>query len=94
MIKGVNKRIIEINEFDSQIFDKAILFIKPTAKFYNEFSLNNEAKKYLKGLEENKSNNHNLRARRKRLLVKNRIVFCFVGILLSAIFFTILNIII
>ena len=93
MIKGVNKKIIEINEYESPTFEKASLFLKPTAKNYSENGLKKEAKKYLKSLEENKTNSEISRKRRKNLLIKNRIVFGIIGAFLTTIIFMILNLI-
>ena len=94
MIKGVNKRIIEINEYDSKTFEKAILFLKPNVKNINEITLKNEAKKYLKNLETNKLNSDSTRKRRKLIIIKNRIVFSVIGAIFGAVFFILLNIII
>ena len=94
MIKVVNKRIIEINEYDSKTFEKAILFLKPNVKNINEITLKNEAKKYLKNLEINKLNSDSTRKRRKLIIIKNRIVFSVIGAIFGAVFFILLNIII
>ena len=94
MIKGVNKRIIEINEYDSKTFEKAILFLKPNVKNINEITLKNEAKKYLNNLETNKLNSDSTRKRRKLIIIKNRIVFSVIGAIFGAVFFILLNIII
>lgn len=82
MIKGVNKTIIEINEFDSQMFEKAILFIKPSAKNYTKAGLKSEAKKYLKELEENPINWGLTRQKRRKKVIRNRIIL---GIILGSI---------
>ena len=36
MIKGVNKRIIEIRNRDSRYFEKAVLYLKPDVTFLPE----------------------------------------------------------
>lgn len=74
MIKGVNKTIIEINEYDSKMFEKAILFLKPNAQNYTTIGLKSEAKKYLKGLEENTKTITDTRKKRRRKVIKNRII--------------------
>ena len=94
MIKGVNKRIIEINEYESKMFEKAILFLKPGAQNFNDINIKIEAKKYLQDLEKNKNNIDITRNKRKRLLIKNRIVFCILGALISTAFFVFINLII
>jgi len=94
MIKGVNKRIIEINEYESKMFEKAILFLKPSAQNVKDINIKIEAKKYLQDLEKNKNNIDITKNKRKRLLIKNRIVFCILGALISTAFFVFINLII
>lgn len=47
MIKGVNKRIIEINNTENVFIEKAILFINPKLNNINEKDILAQAKKYL-----------------------------------------------
>ncbi len=72
MIKGVNKTIIEINEFDSKMFEKAILFLKPNAKNFSEIGIKNEARKYLKTLEDSNETISIKRKQRRRRVIFNR----------------------
>lgn len=74
MIKGVNKNIIEINEFDSPIFEKAILFVRPTAKNFSIVGLNSEARKYLKKLDQSKTEAFPTRKTRRKKVIRNRII--------------------
>ena len=58
MIKGVNKKIIEINNPDSSYFDKVILYIKPNNEIHTTNELSFEVDRYLKSLiKDNKKKN-------------------------------------
>jgi hypothetical protein len=46
MIKGTNKRIIEVTNTGSDIFEKALFFVKPTEQF-DEQKLNYEASRII-----------------------------------------------
>ncbi len=46
MLRGVNKRIIEVNDTDSDYFEKALFFVKENAEFDNK-TLENEARKII-----------------------------------------------
>lgn len=64
MIKGVNKKIIEINNPESPYFDKVILYIKPNREIHSSNELTYEVDKYLKSIikdkQQNKSNKNPL----------------------------------
>lgn len=47
MLRGVNKRIIEVNDTDSDYFEKALFFVKDDSDFDNKL-LENEAKKIIR----------------------------------------------
>lgn len=47
MIKGVNKVIIEVNDTDNKIFEKAILYVRPEYCNDSEKQLQLKAKQYL-----------------------------------------------
>lgn len=47
MIKGVNKRIIEVMNPDDRYFEKAILFLSPSAKG-DDYLLQSRANEYLR----------------------------------------------
>ena len=53
MIKGVNRRVIEINNPDGEYFEKAILFVKPEKSSDKPETLRIAARKYLSELDEN-----------------------------------------
>lgn len=50
MIKGVNKKIIEINNPESPYFDKVVLYIKPNREIHSSNELAYEVDKYLKSI--------------------------------------------
>ncbi|MBZ4670608.1 MAG: hypothetical protein JG769_912 [Oscillospiraceae bacterium] len=50
MIKGVNKRIVEINNTQNEYFEKAILYIKPEKSSMPQRELSEEAINYLNSL--------------------------------------------
>lgn len=47
MIKGVNKRVVEITGTDSEYFEKAVLYIKSDKSSLPAEKLNEEAREYL-----------------------------------------------
>ncbi|HHX57699.1 MAG TPA: hypothetical protein GX710_06750 [Clostridiales bacterium] len=50
MIKGVNKKIVEINNPKSLYFEKAILYIRPSMSDIPAKLLSQEAQNYLKSI--------------------------------------------
>jgi hypothetical protein len=48
MIKGVNKRVIELRGIDSDFFDKALLYVKPDRSITPEDRLDLEARAFLR----------------------------------------------
>jgi hypothetical protein len=48
MIKGVNKRVIELNGLNSDFFDKALLYIKPEHAITPEEQLDQSARAFLR----------------------------------------------
>jgi hypothetical protein len=48
MIKGVNKRVIELNGIDSDFFDKALLYVKSERSITPEDRLDLEARAFLR----------------------------------------------
>ena len=55
MIKGVNKKIIEINNPNSEYFDKVVLYIKPNIEVRSNGELSYEVNKCLKSITNSKS---------------------------------------
>ena len=50
MIRGVNKRIIEINDTDSIYFEKAVFYLRPEVKELPSDVSYREAESYIDGL--------------------------------------------
>ena len=50
MVRGVNKRIVEVSETGNEYFEKAILFLRPSRP-QEEGDLEGEAKRYLRHLQ-------------------------------------------
>lgn len=50
MVKGVNRNIIEIAETNSEVFERAILFVRPDSPQRAASALETQAKRYLGGL--------------------------------------------
>lgn len=69
MIKGVNKKIIEINNPDSLYFEKAILYIRPNVTILPETISQNEAQRILSTLIPDKKEKKNLSKQRKKLAI-------------------------
>ncbi len=51
MLKGTNRRIIEVNRTNSDYFEKAILFVKTDKVGYPTNTLNNEANEFLRNID-------------------------------------------
>lgn len=47
MIKGVNKRVVEITSTDHEFFEKAVLYVKAEKSCVPKEVLNEEAREYL-----------------------------------------------
>ena len=47
MIKGVNKVIIEVNDTKSDIFEKAVFYVRPEFSNKSQAKLQNHAQKYI-----------------------------------------------
>lgn len=47
MVKGINKRIVEVNVTENEVFEKAILFVRNESVSEDDAHLNREAKDYL-----------------------------------------------
>ncbi len=48
MLKGVNKKVIEINDTGNEVFEKVVLYIKPQYTVLSNKELKREAKVILK----------------------------------------------
>lgn len=47
MVKGVNRKIIEINNTGNRYFEKALLFVNPGKSDFSQKRLEQEAKEYI-----------------------------------------------
>lgn len=59
MLKGINRRIIEINKTNNDYFEKAILFVKSEKIGLPQQTLANEANLFLKDLQQSEKKNVN-----------------------------------
>ncbi|MFA5658375.1 MAG: hypothetical protein WC900_03750 [Oscillospiraceae bacterium] len=63
MLKGINRRIIEINKTENEYFEKVILFVRPEKLDYSHQQLSAQAENYLNSLSKPKP--------LKKLIAKN-----------------------
>ena len=56
MLKGINRRIIEINRTNNDYFEKAILFVKSDKSNCNKQTLSDQASQFLNNLPSNNKN--------------------------------------
>ncbi len=76
MLKGINRRIIEINRTNNDYFEKAILFVKSDKTSYPQQMLTSQADLFLKELPVHKKNN----------LIKVRPIICLIILMMFGIF--------
>lgn len=50
MLKGVNKHVVEVVDFDNEYFERAILFVKAGKQEKGEDALKENARHYLGGI--------------------------------------------
>ena len=50
MVKGINRNIIEIAETNSEVFERAILIVRPGSRDKDASALEAQARRYLGGL--------------------------------------------
>ena len=50
MLKGVNKKVVEVMDIDNEYFEKAILFIKAEKQERDERTIKEKATSYLKDI--------------------------------------------
>lgn len=67
MLKGVNRRIIEINNTESEFFERAIVFVKPNFNGLDKSVLEREADGYVKLLYSGGAGFLRREARKRRL---------------------------
>lgn len=88
MLRGVNKRIIEVKDTGSDLFEKALFFVKDNEKF-NEAVLEKEAKKITKSYFSESKEHHqgylrytdlNRKRKRKKYVLALLLTLCCAGI--------------
>ncbi len=87
MLRGVNKRIIEVNDTGSDIFDKALFFVKNNAE-YDTVTLESEAKRIINSYFEAQTDFERvgyLRYSEQKKKKHNRRLLIVLGIILSAV---------
>ena len=67
MVKGVNRKIIEINNPDSPYFEKAVLYLKPNITFFSDTVSHKEAQSLINRLTTDEYADKK-RTRRKKIL--------------------------
>ena len=77
MIRGVNRRVVEINECKSDLFERAIFFVRPGANENSTSELQKEADAIIASLS-NQPSPQFLRKRRPKL--SRRALWLFLGI--------------
>lgn len=75
MIKGVNKRIIEINNPENEYFEKAILFINPSKIEERDKLVTKNADAYFKTLQERQGKKLKRKSLALSLLLKPAVLF-------------------
>lgn len=91
MIKGVNKVIIEVNDTKSDIFEKAVFYVRPEFSNKSNAKLQNSAKKFIdKTAFEGRRFEYDLESGRKR---HRRLFFILAGyfLLLCAVIYFIFS---
>ena len=53
MLRGVNKQIIEINETENKLFERAVLYVRPEYADMSAAKLYNSAKEFIKETADN-----------------------------------------
>ncbi len=84
MIRGINRQIIEVNDTESDYFERALFFINPDYCDAERAVLEHEARRALKRLEEP----NGVRRHRKRIWLWGRLsLAALCGAALTALFF-------
>ena len=87
MIRGVNRRVVEINECKSQLFERAIFFVRPDATDKSFAEMQKEANSIIEKLSMQPTP-----PSRKRYRISRRGIWLFFGLALTAaIVSTVLN---
>ena len=88
MIRGVNKRIIEITDTGSEYFERALMFVRPDSSDLPDSALEEEAMKLVSAMSRPPSEKRKRRhAKRRRLDYKAVVILVLGAALAAAIFF-------
>ncbi|SHM25737.1 hypothetical protein SAMN04487860_102237 [Ruminococcus flavefaciens] len=82
MIKGVNKKIIEINNPDSLYFEKAVLYVRPNITILPEAVSQKEAQRVLSALISAKQGRNRILKYRRHI-----IILSLIGIIIAFLLF-------
>ena len=74
MVKGVNRKIIEINDTGSKYFERILLFVTPAASQVSTRKLEREAVNILGGISPDLPVKMGLRSRHKNKMVRRRVL--------------------
>ena len=88
MVKGVNKKIIEINDTGNEVFERVVLYISPEYSILSNKELKKEAEVILKNysMEEFHYDNENIGSRRLLLYILGAVIFAAIVTVLAIIF--------
>ena len=84
MIKGVNRKIIEVNNPDSPYFEKAVLYLKPNIAILHEAVSKKEAQRLIRSLTFDDTEKLQKKRRRKYL-------FAALAIIAAVVLFMLMN---
>ncbi|WP_028516591.1 hypothetical protein [Ruminococcus flavefaciens] len=82
MIKGVNKKIIEINNPDSLYFEKAVLYLRPNVTIFPETISQKEAQRILSSLLPHENRKRSFFRNRRYILITAMILIIIAILLL------------
>lgn len=88
MVKGVNKKVIEINDTGNEVFEKVVLYIKPQYSVLSNKELKREAKVILKNysMEEFDYEAEGIGSKRLILTISSAVIVALVVTMLCLIF--------
>ena len=72
MIRGVNRQIIEINDTNNKIFERAVLYVRPEYQNINFGKLEKSANNYIENLTAN--DNFNIISSKKKKHISLKII--------------------
>jgi len=78
MLRGVNRRVVEINECKSELFERAIFFVRPSAANPSSAQLHKEAHAIIESLSNLPPPQH-----KKKYRISRRALWLFLGLSLA-----------